>query len=104
MKAEICQGCGQQVTPTQYHPIECCVSFKAGQEDRCFENCTDTMLSFKKSGRKEVVGWIEGNAIFSHEPSYENIMIKAEEIKLLKQGEIPKDRPQILYGTGWGLK
>ena len=25
-----CLGCGQLVTPTQNHPIECCESFKAG--------------------------------------------------------------------------
>ena len=27
-----CLGCGQLVTPTQNHPIECCESFKAGVE------------------------------------------------------------------------
>ena len=27
----ICQGCGQRIdNPKQYHPIECCTSFKAG--------------------------------------------------------------------------
>ncbi len=33
-KDGICQGCGQRVTPTQYHPIECCISFKAGRESK----------------------------------------------------------------------
>lgn len=46
-------------------------------------------------GRKEVVGWIERNAIYSHEPSCENIMIKAGEMKLLRRGEIPKIDPKF---------
>ena len=28
-----CLGCGQLVTPTQNHPIECCESFRAGKKE-----------------------------------------------------------------------
>ena len=37
VRETVCQDCGQKLdNPNQYHPIECCISFKAGQ-DKGFE-------------------------------------------------------------------
>ncbi|KKN76475.1 hypothetical protein LCGC14_0369840 [marine sediment metagenome] len=40
-----CPNCGQAVASSQYHPIESCISFKAGI----------------RQGRQEVVEWINGH-------------------------------------------
>ncbi len=47
-------------------------------------------------GIASVVKWIEMNAVYSHSPADERILIRRHEWNLLKQGQIPKERINIL--------
>jgi len=51
----------------------------------------------RKAGIKLATKWIKGNAIFSHEPSFEHIKINRAEFDSLENGEIPKEREHIVF-------
>jgi len=83
VKDGICTGCGQQRDDiAQYHPIECCISFKAGYEQGMKTQATprtdleceladeefrkefhiarkDISIEFYKAGMKKVMEWVE---------------------------------------------
>ena len=54
----------------------------------------------QKMGVKEVVEWIKRNAIYSHEPSCEHILIKRHEMNFLEEGELPPEREKIVFKNG----
>ena len=49
-----CLGCGQLVTPTQHHPIECCESFKAGAEAQLAKLASVTDKEMVEMGASEL--------------------------------------------------
>lgn len=64
-----CQECGQIVHSRQYHPKECCVSFKAGY-DKALTQLADMTEECKQMGRKEVVEFVEEYQFMEHPTNY----------------------------------
>jgi len=76
-----CLGCGQLVTPTQNHPIECCESFKAGRE----------------SAFKEMLGLPQDMKVYQSENIVDEKSYKAGYEQALKDyGINDDDRPRNL--------